>query len=186
MADRVLLRYWTITDYEEEEQFLREMHREGWKLQKFWIPGIYFFDKCIPQDVVYRLDFGQAEKGMKMEYLALYRDFGWEYLFDVNGFSYFRKPAGAEEEDMEIFSDNESRIEMVSRVFKYRMIPLLLVFFACVIPQLCIQSFFWVERGDVYARGFTIAFIILAFLYLCLFVHCGKKIHRLRKKYQKE
>ena len=148
MADRVLLRYWTITDYEEEEQFLREMHCEGWKLQKFCIPGIY--------------------------------------LFDVKGFSYFRKPAGAEEEDMEIFSDNESRIEMVSRVFKYRMIPLLLIFFICVIPQICIQSFFWVERGSVYARGFTIAFSILAFLYLCLFVHCGKKIHRLRKKYQKK
>ena len=48
MADRVAFRSWTITDYEEEEQFLREMHCEGWKLQKFWIPGIYFFDKCIP------------------------------------------------------------------------------------------------------------------------------------------
>ena len=186
MKDKVLFRFWTITDYEEEEQFLTEQHRAGWKLRRYILPGFYIFDRCMPQEVSYRLDFDQAGYGEKAEYLQLYRDYGWEYLFDVNGFSYFRKPAGAEEEDMEIFSDNESRIEMVSRVFKYRMIPLLLIFFICVIPQICIQSFFWVERGSVYARGFTIAFSILAFLYLCLFVHCGKKIHRLRKKYQKK
>lgn len=60
MADRVLFRFMTVTDYEEEEQFLREQHKEGWKLCKYLLPGFYFFDQCEPEDVVYRLDFEQA------------------------------------------------------------------------------------------------------------------------------
>ncbi|MCI9621297.1 MAG: DUF2812 domain-containing protein [Dorea sp.] len=186
MADRVLFRFMTVTDYEEEEKFLSEQHKEGWKLCKYWLPGIYFFDKCVPEDVVYRLDFEQAEKSEKTEYLQLYNDYGWEYLFDVNGFSYFRKRAGSEERELEIFSDNESRIEMVERVFKRRMIPLLMVFFSCVMPQLVIQFLNWNERGDPFAKGFVIFFTILFGLYLYLFIHCGRKIRWLKRKYMKE
>ena len=40
--------------------------------------------------ILNRLDFEQADKCGKTEYLQLYYDYGWEYLFDVNGFSYFR------------------------------------------------------------------------------------------------
>ena len=163
MADRVLFRFMTVTDYEEEEKFLSEQHKEGWKLCKYWLPGIYLFDKCVPEDVVYRLDFEQAEKSEKTEYLQLYNDYGWEYLFDVNGFSYFRK-----------------------RVFKRRMIPLLMVFFSCVMPQLVIQFLNWNERGDPFAKGFVIFFTILFGLYLYLFIHCGRKIRWLKRKYMKE
>lgn len=186
MADRVLLRFMTVTDYEEEEQFLSEQHKEGWKLCKYWLPGIYFFDECVPENVVYRLDFEQAEKNGKAEYLQLYYDYGWEYLFDVNGFSYFRKRAGSEEGELEIFSDNESRIEMVDRVFKRRMIPLLIVFFSCVVPQLVIQFLNWKERGDAAAKGFVIVFTMFFCLYLYMFIHCGLKIRWLKRKYMKE
>ena len=185
MADRVLFRFMTVTDYEEEEQFLREQHKEGWKLCKYLLPGFYFFDQCEPEDVVYRLDFEQADKCGKTEYLQLYYDYGWEYLFDVNGFSYFRKRAGSEEEEPEIFSDNESRIEMVERVFRRRMIPLLIVFFTCVVPQLIIQFFNW-QDGNTSAKGFVIFFTVFFFLYLYMFIHCGQKIRWLKRKYMKE
>lgn len=49
MADRVLFRFWTITDYEEEERFLREQHRKGWSLRRYILPGVYIFDKCMPE-----------------------------------------------------------------------------------------------------------------------------------------
>ncbi len=186
MADRVLFRFWTITDYEEEEEFLREQHREGWKLKKYWLPGFYFFDRCNPEDVVYRLDFEQAAQDEKSEYLQLYHDYGWEYLFDVNGFSYFKKPADIMEGDLEIFSDNESRLEMVRRIFRRRMIPLLIIFLCCVIPQLVIQSVNWIDRGYVGAKGMTIIFLVLFAAYLCLFIHCGRGIRRLEAKYKRE
>lgn len=185
MADRIMFRLWTITDYEKEEQFLREQHRAGWKFQRYYLPGFYVFDCCAPEDVVYRLDFGQAAKGEKTEYLQMYRDYGWEYLFDFNGFSYFRKPADGTEEEMEIFSDNESRLEMVRRIFRQRMIPLLCVFFFCLIPQLFLQYFSWLEYGHVESMGLTVIFLVLFAVYVCLFIHCGLGIRRLKEKYEK-
>lgn len=186
MADRVRFRFWTITDYEEEEQFLREQHREGWRFKRYVLPGFYLFDRCTPEDMVYRLDFDQAVKGEKMGYLKMYQDYGWEYLFDVNSFSYFRKPAEGLDKETEIFSDNDSRLEMVRRIFWRRMMPLLCVFLCCLVPQLFAQYVRWREYGDMGAKVLSIIFDVLFVLYVWLFIHCGRGIHRLRKKYQKE
>lgn len=60
MADRVVFRLWTITDYEKEEQFLKDQHRKGWKFTRYLIPGFYLFDRCEPGEVVYRVDFDNA------------------------------------------------------------------------------------------------------------------------------
>ena len=35
----------------------------------------------------------------KEAYVRLFADYGWEYLQDVNGFSYFRKPSAQFEEE---------------------------------------------------------------------------------------
>lgn len=183
MADKVLFRFLTVTDYEEEEIFLREQHKQGWKLRKYILPGFYSFDKVMPEDVVYRLDFDQAQCGGKEEYLQMYRDYGWEYLFDVNRFSYFRKPAASAEDDMEIFSDNASRLGMVERIFKRRMIPLLIIFLCIVVPQMMIQLINWLDGGFAAAGVLGIIYAALFAGYVFLFIHCGKKIIKLRKKY---
>ncbi len=186
MADKISFHFWTITDYEKEEQFLRDQHREGWSLRRYLLLGFYLFDRCEPRDMVYRLDFDQAAKWEKTEYLKMYRDYGWEYLFEVNGFSYFRKPSdGAEDEDIEIFSDNESRLEMVRRIFRRRMVPLLCIFLCGVIPQLFIQSFLWTKDGYVASKVLTITYLILFVMYIYLFVYCGIGIRRLKQKYEK-
>ncbi len=186
MADRVAFRSWTITDYDKEEEFLREQHREGWRFKKYLIPGFYLFDRCRPEDVVYRVDFDHAQKGEKSEYLQMYRDYGWEYIFEVNGFSFFRKPAdGMEEKETEIFSDDESRLEMVSRIFRRRMIPLLCVFLCFLLPQFFIQCMLWMEDGPAASMVLTIIFGVLFVLYVGLFIHCGRGIRRLRRKYKK-
>ena len=124
MADKISFHFWTITDYEKEEQFLRDQHREGWSLRRYLLPGFYLFDRCEPRDTVYRLDFGQAAKWEKTEYLKMYRDYGWEYLFEVNGFSYFRKPSdGAEDEDIEIFSDKLAICPFGNNISKQNFVP---------------------------------------------------------------
>ena len=185
MADRIMFRFWTITDYEKEERFLTEQHRGGWKIKRYVLPGFYLFDRCIPEDVVYRLDFDQAVRGEKLGYLQMYHDFGWEYLFDVNGFSYFRRPAGDLEEDMEIFSDTASSREKEQRSYKRRRRPLLCIFLCCLVPQLFIQYFSWMEWGHVSSKVLTIIFCVLFVIYLCLFIHCGIGIRRLKEKYEK-
>ncbi len=184
MESKRLFRIWTITDYEEEEEFLREQHNQGWKLVKYTLPGFYTFEQCEPEDMVYRLDFCQARGSNKPEYLQMYKDYGWEYMFDVNSWSYFRKPVSETEGDIEIFSDNESRLELIDRVLKFRLMPLVVVFLCCLVPQLCMQSARW-AGGDRTGMGFAIFFGVMFLLYLCLFIHCGRGYRRLKEKYSK-
>ncbi len=186
MADRVVFRLWTITDYEKEEQFLKDQHRKGWKFTRYLIPGFYLFDRCEPGEVVYRVDFDNAAEREKSEYLQMYRDYGWEYVSEANRFRFFRKPADStEKKENEIFSDDESKLEMIDRIFRRRMIPFLCVFLFCLLPQLFIQYMMWLEYGRIAQKVLTVIFCVLFVLYMWLFIHCGRGIRRLKRKYKK-
>lgn len=134
MGTKKQIRWFTIFEYDKEQDYLRAMHKSGWKLIKVNGLTVYHFEKCTPEDVVYQLDYNQEGIAHKEEYLQMFRDCGWEYLQDYAGYSYFRKPvseAGAEE----IFCDDESRLQMMERVIKGRMLPLLILFFCVLLPQ---------------------------------------------------
>jgi len=126
-----VFRYFTIFEYEKEQNWLREMHREGWKFRKVTGLGMYHFDACEPEDVVYQLDYNKDGQAHREEYLQMFRDCGWEYVQDFVGYSYFRKPV-TEGEEESIFCDEESRYEMMMRVFRSRGIPLLILFLLLV------------------------------------------------------
>lgn len=180
MSDRkTLVRFFTIADYEEEEIWLREQHKNGWKLVKTVVPCFYIFESCAPEDVVYRLDFKNNTEDR--DYLQIFEDYGWEYFNSCMGWLYFRKPVSDTdtEQDSEIFSDDASRADMIEQIVKTRMLPLLVIFFACVLPNF----FRSIEGGYPIANVFTILFTVLLLLYLYLFVHCGSKLRKLKKKY---
>ena len=65
----------------------------------------------------------------------MYQDYGWTYIQDLNEYSYFCKVAEDEEEANEIFSDNQSRIDMMDRIIRRKMLPIVAIFLCCVIPQ---------------------------------------------------
>lgn len=132
-------RYFAIPEWEKEERYLQERHRSGWRFTKATGLGRYHFEKCEPQDVVYQLDYNQEGIAHKEEYVQMFRDCGWEYLQDFYGYSYFRKPVSEMNGEEKIFCDEESRIEMMKRVFRGRIIPLLLILFLVIIPQTFIQ-----------------------------------------------
>ncbi len=69
----------------------------------------------------------------------MFKDCGWEYLFDFLGYSYFRKSAASMQGKEEIFCDEASRLAFIGRVFKGRMVPLLILFFLVIIPQTILQ-----------------------------------------------
>lgn len=129
-------RYFNIVQYEQEAAYLREMHKQGWKVVKVTFPGHYTFEACTPQDVVYQLDYNQEGIQHKEEYTRMFADCGWEYLFDFVGYSYFRKPAAEMNGEEEIFCDDESRLEMMRRIFAGRLLPLLVLFCCVIVPGL--------------------------------------------------
>ena len=158
-------RYFSIFEYEKEEKYLREMHKSGWRFLKVTGLGVYHFEKCISEDVIYQLDYNQDSKEHKDEYLQMFSDCGWEHIQEYAGYSYFRKPAAEMNGDEEIFCDNESKLQMMERVLKGRMLPLLIIFFCCLVPQFVIHTF----STHNYAAAGVIAGVLL--LYIAVFTY---------------
>jgi len=180
MSDKkVTFKLFTIADHEEEEQYLREMHRQGWRFYKFIIPCIYIFEQCEPEDVVYQLDYHKDGVSRKTEYIQMFLDFGWEYLGEVMGYNYFRKPVSKMNgEEEEIFSDDESRMDMLDRVFKGRVVILIVLFFTLICPQLIFQS-----RMDSAINDMVFwMYVVLLALYVWIFVKFAYKYYKLKQK----
>jgi hypothetical protein len=179
---KTFIRFFTIADYEEEETWLREQHRRGWRLARVTPPCFYSFEACEPEDVIYRLDYkNNTQTG---EYMCMMADFGWESCGQCIGWLYFRKPAAEAQaaEDGELFSDNASRADMVSRIVKTRLLPLTVIFLCCVLP-----NFIRYAGGhDLSPIGlvFTGFFSVMFIIYVFMITHCGLKLRKIREKYR--
>lgn len=179
--EKTMLRVFTVVQWEREQKFLSEQHAKGWKIVR--LSGFcYHFEKCEPEEVVYQLDY--STESDKSGYIQLFKDCGWEYLQDFCGYSYFRKAKSKMDGSEEgIFCDDFSRLEMLRKVFRSRMIPLIALFFCTVVPQFFNQM----DRsneGD--GENFLfIFFSVLLVLYLMVFivfaVHYYKFWKRVRK-----
>lgn len=175
-AVKQMIRFFTIADYTEEERWLREQHLSGWKLVKMTPPCFYRFEACEPEDVIYRLDYNNRD--CSPEYMQMLSDYGWEYAGHCMGWIYLRKPASAieNENDGELFSDNTSRLDMVERIYKTRMLPIMVIFLCCVIPNA--MRFVFLDDHSLF---FTVFWSIMFLCYTWLIVHCGIKQQKLKK-----
>lgn len=171
-------KFFTIADAEKEENYLREMHKKGYKLKKFILPCTYIFEECQPMDTVYKLDFN-PNKVCDDDYIQMYSDYGWEYMFTANGFNYFRKSVAdvQSEQELEIFSDITSKYEMVSRIWKMRFIPILLLLICSgILVGLDLYRKVVLGIGDIwdmiiliiYAGVIILAIIIISYVFLNL------------------
>lgn len=179
---KMFLRFFTIADYEEEEQWLRQMHKSGWKLTKMTPPCFFTFESCTPQDVIYRLDYRNSTQSP--EYMQMVSDFGWEYCAHCVGWLYFRKPADAadSEADGELFSDDASRADMIKHIIKTRYLPLCIIF----IGGLCgnLSNIFRTMSLGIAGHIGGILFCMPFLIYVFLLTYCGTKLRRIKDKYQ--
>ena len=184
MADMVKeFHVFVLPEYEQEEEFLREKSRQGYHLVQVRMPGMYYFEKGEPKDTVYRLDFNPQTDSEKDSYIQMYKDYGWEYIQDLNEYSYFRKDAGtAAEEELEIFNDNGSRLEMVERIFRKKMLPMTLIFLFCSV--IFLNYLLSVGTGiHPFMMVISVLDCILILLYVYVLVRCLAGFSRIRKKY---
>ena len=171
---KTTLRYFTIAEWEKEQEYLRREHNKGWKFTGVTLPGFYHFEKCQPEDVVYQLDYNPEGTDHKEEYVQMFQDCGWEYVTDFVGYSYFRKADSQMRGHEEIFCDTQSRLDMIRRVFKGRMVPLIIIFFLLVIPQ--IFSHPWTDTpADYILAGM---FLLIFIIYSLLFIHFAVKYYQ--------
>ncbi len=177
MRTKKEFKYFSIFNHEKEQEYLRSMHKSGWKFVKVTGLGTYRFEECEPEDVVYQLDYNQEGLEHRSEYLQMFADCGWEYIQDYVGYSYFRKPVsemkGGEEE---IFCDDESRMQMMERVYKGRMIPLFVLFSAVVLPQFVLSM-------TVYdSTVLSVMYGVIMVLYGLVFTLFASKYYSYRNK----
>lgn len=180
MRDKLIkeFRFFVLTEYEEEEQFLREKHKQGLRFVKVTLPGCYYFEKCEPEDFVYKLDFNPQPVHEKESYIQLFKDYGFEYIQDLNEYSYFRKKTSdISTIDNEIFCDNESRLDMLRRIIIRKLLPILALLL-CVIALLLST----ISKFDIVLLLF-VDFLFLFYIYLIVRIMAGYR--RLKEKYAK-
>lgn len=78
MNSRVEFRIFTIVDLDKEEEYLHEMHLKGWRY-KTSLFGLFYFDQCQPDNVIYCIYDSRFLKKYKHE-LQDFRDRGWELI----------------------------------------------------------------------------------------------------------
>ncbi len=164
---KTVYRFFSICQWKKEEKWLRKMANEGWKFLRIAGLNQYYFVRSEPEDIIYQLDYHPNGAYNNEEYRQLFEDCGWEYLQDKFGYSYFCKPASRMNgRDEEIFCDDESRIQMLNRIFKGWMVPLLAVFFLIILPQL-----FWLgHNDDLLAKALFVFYCVMFCIYLAIFI----------------
>lgn len=86
--------FWAWED-EKEENWLREMSKQGYHLKEPLFIGSYLFESGEPQEYIYRLDFMSTPRKEQETYLQLFQDAGWEHVGSLGGWQYFRTRAEA-------------------------------------------------------------------------------------------
>ncbi|MCY7152907.1 DUF2812 domain-containing protein [Streptococcus mitis] len=186
MEKKVVYRICTIADYDREAFYLREMHAQGWKLRKVSYSILLFavkytFEKCQPEQVSYQLDFYPMKKSERVSYLQLFKDCGWKYITDFNGFSYFRKAHFEIESDaeFEIYNDATGKLDMVNRILRLRLLPVL--FFLSMLIPLFLKL---LNERDVFSGLVFLLAIIDCVLLLALVVQISYIFWRLFQKWK--
>ena len=161
------MKFFPIPQWKKEEMYLREQHRKGWRFVKVNGLCLYHFEKCEAEDVIYQLDYNPDAITQKSEYVQMFQDCGWEFLQYFLGYWFFRKAAREMDgRDEEIFCDDASRLDMMKRVFKGRVAPLIALFFLTIIPQIYQQYSF----DTAFSRGLLVFFCVMFCIYLVMFV----------------
>ncbi len=109
-----IFKYFFPWQYDEEQNWLEEMAKEGWLLQRVGVG--YHFRAAGPQNVIYRIDFVELGGKKLATYRKMFINSGWEYAAsNLFGYQYYRIPVKRFSTD--IYSDDvPSRIEHLRRI----------------------------------------------------------------------
>ncbi len=177
--EKKVSKFFTVDNFEKEEQFLIEMASKGWYFTHYENLK-YHFQQAASKDFQYRIDYHNSSDGDLDDYLQLFEDSGWESVFTypiLDGYwCYFRKEA-KESENTEIYTDNTSKIELFKKIrLKWGIFGLLITFGMLPLILLATASDFVFTNFIV---AFAIGFVVL--LYVKLVLNLTRKINQLKE-----
>lgn len=166
MNSRVEFRIFTIVDLDKEEEYLHEMHLKGWRYRTSRF-GLFYFDKCQPDDIIYRIYDSRFLKKHKHE-LQDFRDRGWESI-GAGSCSILRKSSSDLLPEDQVYMSKELRWE----VMRYRLRSCTVAFSGGLV--VCMSSF----RDDL-----SISFFIIFVLYALMISYLIYGFFRLKRAYR--
>ncbi len=116
---RVVRTFWAWQE-EKEEKWLAGMSKEGWHLERIGFFN-YTFREGPPADYAYRFDFKVLSNKDIDDYKDTFADAGWEYVGCFGSWYYFRAEISRDPE-MELYSDNRSKMEKYKRLLIFLVI----------------------------------------------------------------
>lgn len=163
---------------EKEEIWLEEMSAKGWQLDSV-IPFFYSFRNGPSEQTVIRLDYKNSLNKDYQEYLATFRDAGWNLKTTLGNWHYFSiKPEN--EVVPEIYNSNRTKAQKYRRVL-LGLAPLLLL----VAGQLPHALYF---DGQTIDSGFDISlrviYLLTALIFLYSFLRVCIKLILLKTNHQ--
>lgn len=166
MNSRVEFRIFTIVDLDKEEDYLHEMHLKGWRYRTSCF-GLFYFDQCQPDDVIYRIYDSRFLKKHKHE-LQDFRNSGWE-LIERGYCSILRKPASDILSEDQVYMSNNIRLEVMQSRFRSCTATFLGGLVVCM---------------SVFKEELSMSFFIIFLLYAFMISYLIHGFFRLKKKYQ--
>ena len=166
MKSKLQFRIFTILDEDKKEEYLHEMHLKGWRYRTSRF-GLFYFDQCQPDDVIYCIYDSRFLKKYKHE-LQDFRNRGWE-LIETGFCSIFRKPASDILSEDQVYMSKGLRWE----VMRYRLRSCAAAFLGGLV--VCMSLF----REEL-SQPFFVIFVLYAFMISYLIYG----YFRLKRKYQ--
>ena len=166
MKSKLQFRIFTILDEDKKEEYLHEMHLKGWryKTSRF---GLFYFDQCQPDDVIYCIYDSRFLKKYKYE-LQDFRNRDWE-LIGAGSCSIFRKSASDILSEDQVYMSNNLRWE----VMRSRLRSCTATFLGGLV--VCMSLF---------KEELSMSFFIIFLLYVFLISYLIYGYFRLKRKYQ--
>ncbi len=171
IKERKLFFAWQL---EKEKAYLEQKSRDGFTLKKIGF-GTYYFEKSDARDVVFQFDFRPLHRKDEKEYLSLYEE--WEYVGRFSSWYYFRKER-VEGEEHQIFSNVESKREMLRRLLGFLLLTGFPLYYQVIIffPNMEVSSI----------RGFYQFFKPFVYVVLALHSYALLKLALLYNKLKKD
>ena len=166
MVSRVEFRIFTILDLDKEEEYLQEMHLKGWRYRTSRF-GLFYFDQCQPEDVIYRIYDSRFLKKYKHE-LQDFRNSGWE-LIEAGSCSILRKSSSDLLPEDQVYMSKCLRWEVIL----YRLRSCTATFSGGLV--VCMSLF---------RENLSISFFIIFVLYALMFSYLIYGYFRLKRKYR--
>lgn len=108
------IRFFTPADFREEQAYLELRHRQGYAFV-----GVknfkYSFATAKKENYTYERDYKEDDIFID-DYISMYEDAGWEFVFRTDEYYYFRKPNVEFPEEKEEFSTYYDRAKYFSKV----------------------------------------------------------------------